>query len=71
MANAGVAIDPVCGRPVVEATAQGLEYKKRRYFFCSVRCRREFERRAEQIHLRELARLGALFGDRKVRWGVA
>jgi hypothetical protein len=36
-----------------------------------VRCRKGFERQAERIHVGELARMGNLFGERKVRWGVA
>jgi YHS domain-containing protein len=67
----GVAIDPICGQPVLEADAEELEYKKKKYFFCSPRCRGRFERQAERIHVGELAKMGALFGERKVRWGVA
>ncbi len=67
----GISIDPICGRPVVEDDAVALEYKKKRYFFCSERCRHRFERQAERIHVAELAKTGSLFGERKVRWGVA
>jgi YHS domain-containing protein len=67
----GVSIDPICGRPVVEDDSDALEYKKRKYFFCSDGCRDRFERQAERIHVGELAKAGALFGERKVRWGVA
>lgn len=66
-----VAIDPVCGKPVLEEDAEAFEYKKRRYFFCSHRCLQRFERQAERIHVGELARMGALFGERRNRWGVA
>ena len=45
----GVSIDPVCGRPVAEEEAERLEYKERRYFFCSARCRGRFERQAERF----------------------
>ncbi|BDG01800.1 YHS domain-containing protein [Anaeromyxobacter oryzae] len=69
--DGGVAIDPICGRPVIEDDAEALEYKKRKYFFCSDRCRDRFERQAERIHVGELAKAGSLFGERKVRWGVA
>jgi YHS domain-containing protein len=67
----GVSIDPVCGRPVLESASEAVDYKKRKYFFCSARCRKGFERQAERIHVGELARMGNLFGERKVRWGVA
>ncbi|GAO05028.1 YHS domain-containing protein [Anaeromyxobacter sp. PSR-1] len=67
----GVGIDPVCGRPVLQEDAEAFEYKKRRYFFCSRRCRERFERHAERLHMGELARMGALFGERRGRWGVA
>jgi YHS domain-containing protein len=67
----GVAIDPICGRPVIESDSETLEYKKKKYFFCSDGCRSRFERQAERIHVGELAKLGALFGERRARWGVA
>ncbi len=69
--GSGVSIDPMCGRPVVDGDSESFEYKKRRYFFCSGRCRARFERQAERIHIGELAKMGALFGTQKVRWGVA
>jgi YHS domain-containing protein len=69
--ESGVAIDPICGAPVLEADAEQVEYKHRAYFFCSDRCRRLFERQAERIHVGELARSGMLFTEQKVRWGVA
>ncbi len=66
------AIDPVCGRPVAESTAETSEYRSRKYFFCSRRCRRRFEGQAERMRAAELARLGALFGNtRKAPWGMA
>ena len=37
--DGGVAVDPICGEAVIEADAEELEYKRRRYFFCSARCR--------------------------------
>ena len=52
------------GKPVIEADAEELEYK-RRYFFCSGRCRASFEQQAERIHVNELAKLGTLFTDRR------
>ncbi len=66
-----MSIDPICGKPVEEEDADSLEYKRRRYFFCSRRCRGRFERQAERIHVAELARMGALFAGRKGHWGVA
>lgn len=69
--GSGVSIDPMCGRPVVDGDAESFEYKKRRYFFCSGGCRERFVHQAERIHVGELARMGALFGEQKVRWGLA
>lgn len=69
--ESGVAVDPICGRPVIEDDSEELEYKKRKYFFCSPACRSRFERQAERIHVGELAKAGALFGDRRARWGLA
>jgi YHS domain-containing protein len=63
--------DPICGREVDTGAAASTEYKKRRYYFCSRRCRAGFERQAERIHCGELARLGTLFTPSKARWGVA
>ena len=68
----GVSLDPVCGKPVVDAHAESMEYKHRTYFFCSHGCRDRFARQTERIRMNDLARLGALFGGgKKVRWGVA
>jgi YHS domain-containing protein len=69
--GSGVSIDPMCGKPVIDGDSESFEYRKRRYFFCSSRCRAHFERQAERIHMGELARTGALFGAQKVRWGLA
>jgi YHS domain-containing protein len=63
--------DPICGRAVDPTGAAHTEYKKRRYYFCSPRCKERFERQAERHRLQELARMGALFAHSKVRWGVA
>jgi YHS domain-containing protein len=68
----GKAYDPICGVRV--DSGEGVpssEYKKRRYFFCSERCKVEFERAAERIRMQETARAGALFTQGKVRWGLA
>ena len=66
-----VAVDPICGKPVVEDESEEMEYKRRRYFFCSGRCKQRFERMAEKIHVSELAKAGTLFSERKASWGVA
>jgi YHS domain-containing protein len=71
MARAPVSIDPVCGKPVVEAGASSFEYKRRTYFFCSPGCRGRFERHAERMRVAELARMGALFAGSKAHWGLA
>ena len=64
--------DPICGvRVEGSTTAPSAEYKKRRYFFCSPKCKHEFERAAERIRMQEAARAGALFTHGKVRWGLA
>src|ERR671927_208280 len=63
--------DPICGKRVDPAGAQAVEYKKRKYFFCSDRCKERFERQAERHRVQDLARMGALFANQKVRWGVA
>lgn len=70
MTEGGVSIDPICGKPVVE-DGESLEYKRRTYYFCSAACRGRFERRAERFRVAELAKLGALFTERKAGWGVA
>jgi YHS domain-containing protein len=71
MGQRGVSIDPMCGKPVVEQDADSFEYKRKTYFFCSPHCRDRFERQAERLHVAELAKIGALFADRKAHWGVA
>jgi YHS domain-containing protein len=63
--------DPICGKRVDPGGAQAVEYKKRKYFFCSDRCKERFERQAERHRVQDLARMGALFANQKVRWGVA
>ena len=71
MTDAGVSIDPICGKPVVEDGAETFAYKRRTYYFCSPPCRVRFHRRAERFRVAELLRLGALFEKRKARWGLA
>lgn len=64
--------DPVCGRALnVEMLQHSMEYKKRRYYFCSAKCRHAFEARTERFRITELMRAGALFTPSRVRWGVA
>ena len=64
--------DPICGVKVSKDEARpSSEYKKRTYFFCSHRCKAEFDKAAERIRLHEAARAGALFTQGKVRWGLA
>jgi YHS domain-containing protein len=65
------AFDPICGRRVSSGVAQSVEYKKRRYFFCSGDCKERFERQAERHRVQDLARMGALFTAQEVKWGVA
>jgi YHS domain-containing protein len=71
MAESGVSIDPICGKPVVEDDGESFEYKRRTYYFCSPGCRGRFARKAERFRVAELARLGVLFESKKARWGVA
>lgn len=64
--------DPICGRALdVEQLSYSVEYKKRRYYFCSDKCRSAFEARTEKFRLNELARAGALLSPGRVRWGLA
>ena len=67
----GVAVDPICGKPVIEDESEEVEYKRRRYFFCSGTCKQRFERMAEKIHVGELAKAGMLLSTRKASWGLA
>ena len=68
----GRSYDPICGVAVEgRSETPSSEYKKRRYFFCSDKCKHEFEHAAERIRMQEAARAGALFTQGKVRWGLA
>jgi YHS domain-containing protein len=68
----GRSFDPICGVAVEgRSEAPSSEYKKRRYFFCSNKCKGEFEHAAERIRMQEAARAGALFTQGRVRWGLA
>ena len=65
-------LDPVCGKHLEAPEGRpSTEYKKRRYFFCSERCRSAFERQAERFRMNDLARAGALLTPGRVRWGIA
>lgn len=65
-------LDPVCGRSLDRAEGQPTsEYKKRKYFFCSEKCRSAFEKQAERFRMNDLARAGALMSPSRVRWGLA
>lgn len=64
--------DPICGKTVSAGDdIPHAEYKRRRYYFCSTRCKASFEREAERIRLHELLRVGALLTTGRVRWGMA
>jgi YHS domain-containing protein len=64
--------DPICGQVVAaQSNRCSVEYKKRRYYFCSDRCREAFNYRTERFRLGELARAGALLSPGRVRWGLA
>lgn len=64
--------DPVCGKKLeVGSAAASAEYKQKKYFFCSERCRHAFERQTERFRLNELAKAGALMTPGRVRWGMA
>ncbi len=72
--SSGRIFDPICGKKIEAAANQvklTAEYKKRRYFFCSEKCRHTFEQQAERFRLNELARAGALFTPKQVRWWLA
>ncbi len=65
-------LDPVCGRSLEnEEGKPSSEYKKRKYFFCSEKCRTAFEKQAERFRMNDLARAGALMSPGRVRWGLA
>jgi YHS domain-containing protein len=71
MIRRAVAFDPICGKRVEPSRSEFVDYKKRKYFFCSAGCKRRFEQRAERLRVQHLARMGALFGKSKVKWGMA
>ncbi len=50
-----IVVDPVCGMDVYAAKAPFISYSGRRiYYFCSVRCKQEFDL-APQYHLDRLS----------------
>lgn len=64
--------DPICGKELTRVRKSLLiEYKRRKYYFCSSGCRASFMHEAERIRLQELAKVGALLSSGKVRWGMA
>ena len=65
------AFDPIRGKRVDPAGSQNVEYKRRKYFFCSGHCKERFEHQAERHRVQDLARMGALFANQKIRWGLA
>ncbi len=45
----GLAIDPICKMVVDERTAEyKSEYKGRKYYFCSLGCKKEFDANPEK-----------------------
>jgi YHS domain-containing protein len=65
-------LDPICGKRLDASEGRPTtEYKKRRYFFCSERCRTVFEQKAARFRMNDLARAGALMTPGRVRWGIA
>jgi Cu+-exporting ATPase len=51
-----MAIDPVCDMKVTEATAAATStYKGQTYYFCSVLCKKLFDRESEK-YVKELER---------------
>jgi YHS domain-containing protein len=71
-ADEGVAVDPVCGRPLLTEDAERLVHRGRTVHFCSTGCRDRFARAAERVRLDEALHAGWLFnpGERP-RWGTA
>lgn len=70
----GVALDPVCGQPVLLADdgTVSVEHHGRLFHFCGADCRGRFLSLAARIRVEEAARRGALFAPReRIRWGVA
>lgn len=64
--------DPICGKQVSTTDrAPHTEYKRRKYYFCSAKCKAAFGKEAERIRLHELAKVGALLSSGRVRWGMA
>lgn len=71
--NTDPQFDPICGKKLgtFPVTPFSAEFKKRRYYFCSERCRAAFERHAERLRVSETARAGALLSPGRVSWGLA
>ena len=65
--------DPISGQEL-EADQVSLfcsQYQKRKYFFCSDRCRAAFEQHAQRVRINQMAKVGALLSPGRVTWGLA
>jgi YHS domain-containing protein len=63
--------DPVCGRWMEPSIGYlSAEYKKKRYYFCSEKCRSAFHHKTERFRMNELAQAGSLLTPGRVRWGL-
>ncbi|MDM7915636.1 MAG: YHS domain-containing protein [Candidatus Eisenbacteria bacterium] len=52
--------DPVCGMTVEESRAAATsEYKGNRYYFCSMECKRQFDRQPEKYATTSATRQGS------------
>ena len=70
----GVALDPVCGQPILLADdgTVSVKHHGRLFHFCGAGCRERFLSLAARIRVEEAAKRGALFSPReRIRWGVA
>jgi YHS domain-containing protein len=61
--------DPVCGMLIDPADALRLEYHGNTYYFCSLRCRREFEDRPDEYakHPSSMVIDGLIFEPTQIR----
>ena len=76
MANSSSAddyYDPICGRRFGRGRVPeyAAEYRRRRYYFCSSRCRAAFEKHVQRFRVSEMAKVGALLSPGRVSWGIA
>ncbi len=64
--------DPICGKKVTPGPNTPFwDYRKKRHYFCSERCKQLFIKDRERLRLGELAKTGALLSKGRVRWGLA